>query len=68
MYSYLRDTTLKEIGKWTPEREAKNNQYLKRQTDLRKLFDQVKAEATEKKMTPKDFPKFWLEKRAAAGF
>ncbi|MDH4265528.1 MAG: TAXI family TRAP transporter solute-binding subunit [Deltaproteobacteria bacterium] len=59
---------LKEIGKWTPEREAKNNQYLKRQKDLRKLFDKVKAQATEKKMTPKDFPKFWLEKRAAAGF
>ncbi|MBU1209108.1 MAG: TAXI family TRAP transporter solute-binding subunit [Proteobacteria bacterium] len=59
---------LKEIGKWTPEREAKNNQYLKRQKELRKLFDKVKEEALEKKMGSKDFPKFWLEKRAAAGF
>ena len=59
---------LKEMGKWTPEREAKNNQYLKRQAELQKLFGQVKAEALEKKMASKDFPKFWLEKRSAAGF
>jgi TRAP transporter TAXI family solute receptor len=59
---------LKEIGKWTPEREAKNQKYLKRQAELKKVFDAAKAEAIEKKMPSKNFPKFWLEKRAAAGF
>ena len=36
--------------------------------ELRKVFDGVKAEAIEKKMAAKKFPKFWLEKRKAAGF
>lgn len=58
----------KEIGKWTPERDAKNQKYLKRQAELKKLFDKVAAEALEKKIPSKDFPKFWLEKRQAAGF
>lgn len=58
----------KEIGKWTPEREAKNQKFLKRQAELKKLFDQVTAEALEKKIPSKDFAKFWLEKRQAAGF
>jgi TRAP transporter TAXI family solute receptor len=58
----------KEIGKWTPEREAKNQKFLKRQADLKELFNLVKAEAIDKKMASKNFPKYWLEKRAAAGF
>ncbi|MBI5966870.1 MAG: TAXI family TRAP transporter solute-binding subunit [Deltaproteobacteria bacterium] len=59
---------LKEIGKWTPEREAMNKERLKRQAELKKLWDAVVAEALEKKIKGDDFPKFWLGKRAAAGF
>ncbi len=59
---------LKEIGKWTPEFEKLNQERLKHQVELRELWDKVKAESLEKKMKANDFPKFWLEKRAAAGF
>lgn len=59
---------LKEIGKWTPDREKLNKERLKRQADLKKLWDVVVAEALEKKIPSKDFPNFWVEKRKAAGF
>jgi TRAP transporter TAXI family solute receptor len=59
---------LKEIGKWTPEYEKLNQERLQHQVELKKLWDTVKAEALEKKMKADDFPKFWVEKRAAAGF
>ncbi len=59
---------LKEIGKWTPEYEKINQERLKHQAEIRKVFEGVKAEALEKKMAAKKFPKFWLEKRKAAGF
>ncbi len=59
---------LKEIGTWTPEREAKNRKRLQRQADLKKLWDTTYEEALEKKMKSKKYPAFWLKKRAAAGF
>ncbi len=59
---------LKEIGKWTSQREALNKERLKRQADLKKLWDTVMSEALEKKIPSKDFPDFWLKKRKAAGF
>lgn len=59
---------LKEIGKWTPERESLNKERLKRQADLKKLWDKVVPEALEKKIPSKDFPNFWVEKRKAAGY
>jgi len=59
---------LKEIKKWTPEFERLQNERLKRQGDLKKLWDSVKAEAIDKKIKAGDFSKFWLEKRKAAGF
>lgn len=59
---------LKEIGKWTPEREAKNRKRIQRQEDLKKLWDATYEEALAKKMKSKKYPAFWLKKRAAAGF
>ena len=59
---------LEEIGKWTPEREAKNEARLKHQQDLKALWDATMEEALEKKMKSKAFPAFWLEARAKAGF
>jgi hypothetical protein len=59
---------LKEAGLWTPEREAVNNRRIERQKALKKLWDQVVEEALEKKIKSRAFPKFWLKKRAEAGF
>ncbi len=59
---------LKEIGKWTPEREAMNQERLKHQADLKKLWDATVEEALGQKMKSGDFPAYWLKKRAEAGF
>jgi hypothetical protein len=59
---------LKEIGKWSAAREALNKERLKRQAELKKLWDATVAEALEKKIKADNFPKFWVGKRAAAGF
>ncbi len=59
---------LKEIGKWTPEREAKNRKRIQRQADLKKLWDATYEEALSKKLKSKKYPAFWLTTRAAAGF
>lgn len=55
---------LKEIGRWKPayEKFQKNRvEYLKRLDDL---WKKVGDEAFENKIKAKDFPKFWLKKRA----
>lgn len=59
---------LKQVGKWTPEREKMNQERLKHQADLKKLWSEAMEEALEKKMKSGDFPAFWLKKRADAGF
>jgi hypothetical protein len=59
---------LKEIGKWTPEREARNKMLLQHQADLKKVWDAAMEEALTKKMKMSKFPEFWLKKRAEAGF
>jgi TRAP transporter TAXI family solute receptor len=59
---------LKEIGKWTPEREARNKALLQHQADLKKIWDATMEEALTKKMKMRKFPPFWLKKRAEAGF
>ena len=59
---------LKEIGKWTPEREGMNQKRLQHQADLKKLWDATMDEALEKKMKSKKYQAFWLKKRAEAGF
>lgn len=58
---------LKEIGKWTPEREALNKKRLGHQEALQKAWKAAVAEADQKKVKNEDFPKFWLSKREAAG-
>jgi len=59
----------KEIGQWTPEREAMNQERIDRQAALKKLWDAVYEEALEKGMeAKKEFPEFWRERRVAAGF
>jgi TRAP transporter TAXI family solute receptor len=55
----------KEIGKWTPERKAKNNERLKHQAKLKKIWSVTVAEALEKKIKSKKFPEFWTKKRAS---
>ena len=59
---------LKEIGKWTPEREARNKALLQHQADLKKVWDAAMEEALTKKMKMSKFSEFWLKKRAEAGF
>jgi TRAP transporter TAXI family solute receptor len=59
---------LKEIGKWTSEREAKNQARLQHQADLKKLWDATMEEALDKKMKMRKYPDFWLKKRSEAGF
>jgi len=59
---------LKEIGKWTAAYDALNQERLKRQVELKKAWEATIAEALEKKIKGENFPKFWEEKRAAAGF
>lgn len=54
---------MKELGVWTSEREAMNQQRLADQKKLRDLWDSVLTEATGKKMSSADFAKFWEQKR-----
>jgi len=58
----------KEIGDWTPEREKTNIDRLNRQTRLKALWKSVVDEALAKKIKSRDFPAFWMKKRAEAGF
>ncbi|MBS4023177.1 MAG: TAXI family TRAP transporter solute-binding subunit [Dethiobacter sp.] len=59
---------LKEINVWTDELEVLQQERLQRQEDLKKLWVQVTEEADKKVLKAGEFPPFWLEKRAAAGF
>jgi uncharacterized protein len=59
---------LKEINRWSPEFEKIQAERLQRQAGLKKLWESVKAEAIDKKIRAGEFSKFWLERRAAAGF
>jgi len=55
---------LKEIGKWKSEYDnfqAARKKYLEK---LDALWQQVNEEAIEKKIKGKDFPDFWLKRRA----
>jgi hypothetical protein len=59
---------LKEIGEWTQEREARNQQLLEHQAKLKKVWDEAVEDALERKIKSKEFPAFWLKKREQAGF
>jgi len=58
----------KDIGQWSDAREKMQQDRLAHQADLKKLFDKVKAEGLALGLKSGEFPAFWLEKRAAAGF
>jgi len=58
----------KELGMWTPEREAMNKERIEHQAALKKVWDAAYEEALDKGIKAKEFPKLWFEKRAAAGF
>lgn len=58
----------KEIGEWTAEREKMNAERLAHQAELRALWDETVDESLAQEIKSKDFPAFWMEKRAAAGF
>ncbi len=54
----------KDAGMWTDAREKMQLERLNRQTQLKKLWDKVVEEASSQKISAKDFPKYWLKKRA----
>ena len=58
----------KDIGQWNDARQKMQDERLQRQADLKKLYDKVKAEGLALGLKAKEFPAFWLEKRAAGGF
>jgi len=59
---------LKEIGRWTPEREEKNQMRIAHQAKLKELWEDAVKEAKQKGIKTDKFPDSWMKKRAAAGF
>ena len=57
---------LKEIGYWTAEHEAWQNEMLERDRILQATWKAAREEAIEKEMSIEDSRDFWLEKRAEA--
>jgi TRAP transporter TAXI family solute receptor len=57
----------KEIGKWTPELEAHNQETLKNKAALIELWKEALREQGIKKVKDADFPAFWEKMRSAAG-
>lgn len=56
---------LKEIGRWQSsfdKLQIERTDYFRK---LRNLWEKVIAEANEKKISDKDFPEFWLNRKAA---
>ena len=58
----------KEIGRWSAEREKKNEERIAHQAKLKKLWDETMKEGKQKGLKGKEFSKYWMEKRAKAGF
>ncbi len=58
---------LKEIGKWSPELEAHNQEVLQNKAALMDLWKEALMQAGAKKVKDADFPAFWEKIRAAAG-
>jgi len=58
----------KEVGLWKPEYDDWNNKLLAHMAEVKKEWEKVIAEATEKGVKEKDFPKMWLERRKARGW
>jgi TRAP transporter TAXI family solute receptor len=58
----------KEAGMWNDEREKMQQANLKHQADLKALWDKTVDEAVTQKISARDFPAFWMQARAIAGF
>jgi hypothetical protein len=56
----------KEKALWTDEQEKIDNSYIKLQGLLKRTFEAAKGEAAQKGIKDKEFPGFWLKKRAEA--
>ena len=56
---------LKEIGKWKPAYDKLQKDRAEHYKKLRAFWEKVVNEASEKKVGDKEFPEFWLKKRAA---
>jgi TRAP transporter TAXI family solute receptor len=54
----------KEIGVWKPEWDKLQETRLKRQKELKDLWNKALAEANSKGIKDADYPQFWLTKRA----
>ncbi|MDI6753796.1 MAG: TAXI family TRAP transporter solute-binding subunit [Thermodesulfobacteriota bacterium] len=58
----------KEIGIWKPEHDQWNQKLIEHMREVKKEWDAVETEATEKGIKEKDFSKLWIEKRKAKGW
>ncbi|GAJ02509.1 unnamed protein product, partial [marine sediment metagenome] len=56
---------LKEVGLWGPAQEANQQPLIDREEALAELWKDTIDEAIDAKMTTKEFPGLWLEKRNA---
>jgi len=54
---------LKKRGIWKTEDDQWNNQFLQRMKKVQNTWKVVIEEATEKRVSEKDFPDFWLKKK-----
>lgn len=54
----------KEIGYWTDELEARNNELLAEQEKLKEAWESALTVSAEQKIKSKDFPRFWMERRS----
>jgi len=55
---------LKEVGLWGPVQERNQQPLLDRQKALAKLWEKTIDEAINLKITSKEYPAFWLQKRS----
>lgn len=55
---------LTEKGLWTPQHEAWNNAFLARMEKLKEAWEIVFEEATAKGVPEKEFPAYWLQRKA----
>lgn len=56
----------KEIGIWTAEHQAWNDNYIAKMKKLQAAWDKAVPEGQAKKLKSKKFKAFWMEKRAKA--
>jgi len=58
----------REVGVWESEHDTWNKKLIEHMKAVKKEWDAVVAEATEKGVKEKDFSKLWVERRKAKGW